>query len=130
MRGSALRRHVEQACDAAGFTAHIALETTDPRLLCELVGHGLGVTIVPRSIADHGIGHGTPLAVVELAPPITPRHTALAWRTVRGGHRQLGRSSRQHAVGPHREDSSTPDSDATCWLPPGPSATRAAAADV
>ena len=83
MRGSALRRHVENACDAAGFTAHIALETTDPRLLCELVGHGLGVTIVPRSIADHGIGHGTPLAVVELAPPITPRHTALAWRTDR-----------------------------------------------
>jgi DNA-binding transcriptional LysR family regulator len=83
MRGSALRRHVEQACDAAGFTAHIALETTDARLLCELVGHGLGVTIVPRSIADHGIGHGTPLAVVEMAPPITPRHTALAWRTDR-----------------------------------------------
>ena len=82
-RGSALRRHIEQACDAAGFTAHIALETTDTRLLCELVGNGLGVAIVPRSIADHGIGHGTPLAIVDIAPPITQRYTALAWRTDR-----------------------------------------------
>ena len=80
-RGSALRRHVEQACDAAGFAARIALETTDVRLLCELVGQGLGVTIVPRSIADHGVGHGTSLAIVDIEPPITRRHTALAWRT-------------------------------------------------
>jgi DNA-binding transcriptional LysR family regulator len=82
-RGSALRRHVEQACEAAGFAARIALETTDVRLLCELVGHGLGVTIVPRSIADHGVGHGTSLAIVDIAPPITRRHSALAWRTHR-----------------------------------------------
>jgi DNA-binding transcriptional LysR family regulator len=53
------------------------------RLLCELVGHGLGVTIVPRSIADHGVGHGASLAIVDIAPPITRRHTALAWRTDR-----------------------------------------------
>jgi hypothetical protein len=41
------------------------------------------VTIVPRSIADHGVGHGTSLAIVDIAPPITRRHTALAWRTHR-----------------------------------------------
>jgi DNA-binding transcriptional LysR family regulator len=82
-RGSALRRHVEHACDGAGFAARIALETTEVHLLCELVGHGLGVTIVPRSIADHGVGHGASLAIVDIAPPITRRHTALAWRTDR-----------------------------------------------
>jgi DNA-binding transcriptional LysR family regulator len=82
-RGSALRRHVEQACSAAGFSARIALETTDVRLLCELVGHGLGVTIVPRSIADRGAADRTALSVVAIDPPVTRRHTALAWRTER-----------------------------------------------
>jgi DNA-binding transcriptional LysR family regulator len=82
-RGSALRRGVEQACDAAGFAAHIALETTDVRLLCELVGEGLGVTVVPRSIADHGAAAGVPLSIVGLDPPIVTRYTALAWRTDR-----------------------------------------------
>ena len=80
-RGSALRRHIEEACEGAGFAARIALETTDPRLLCELVSHGLGVTIVPASIAEFSAADRTQLSMVRIDPPIVERHTALAWRT-------------------------------------------------
>lgn len=81
-RGSSLRRHLEQACDAAGFPARIALETGDVQLLSDLVARGLGVTIVPRSIADVGAAR-QPLRLIDIDPPITLRYTALAWRTSR-----------------------------------------------
>jgi DNA-binding transcriptional LysR family regulator len=81
-RGSSLRTHLEEACNAAGFDARIALETSDVRLLSDLVARGLGVTIVPRSIADLGAAR-QPLRVVDIRSPITRRHVALAWRTGR-----------------------------------------------
>jgi DNA-binding transcriptional LysR family regulator len=82
-RGTALRRHVEQACEESGFAARIALETTDVHRLCELVAHGLGVTIVPRSIADQGTTAGLQLCVLEIEPSVVQRHTALVWKTDR-----------------------------------------------
>jgi DNA-binding transcriptional LysR family regulator len=79
-RASTLRGLVEQACAAAGFSARIALETTEVGLLCDLVTQGLGVTIVPRSTADHSARHGAKLAVVGFDPPLGQRYTALARR--------------------------------------------------
>lgn len=79
-RASTLRGLVEQACAAAGFSARIALETTDVTLLCDLVARGLGVTIIPRSTADHSERHGAKLAVVGFDPPLGQRYTALARR--------------------------------------------------
>jgi DNA-binding transcriptional LysR family regulator len=81
-RGSSLRRHLEDACDAAGFPARIALETSDVHLLSDLVARGLGITIVPRSIADVGATRHA-LRIIDIKPPITQRHTALAWNTGR-----------------------------------------------
>lgn len=81
-QGSSLRRHLEDACDAAGFPARIALETSDIHLLSDLVAHGLGITIVPRSIADVGATRHA-LRIIDIKPPITRRHTALAWNTGR-----------------------------------------------
>lgn len=81
-RGSSLRRHLEDACDAAGFPARIALETSDIHLLSDLVARGLGITIVPRSIADVGATRHA-LRIIDIKPPITRRHTALAWNTRR-----------------------------------------------
>ncbi len=78
-RNSTLRRHVEHACDVAGFAPQVALETTDTQLLCELVAAGLGVTIVPRSIVDASTVAGAAVTVVELDPAVVDRHTALAW---------------------------------------------------
>jgi DNA-binding transcriptional LysR family regulator len=79
-QGSSLRRHLEDASDAAGFPARIALETSDVHLLSDLVASGLGITIVPRSVADVGAAR-QPLRVIDIQPPITQRYTALAWKT-------------------------------------------------
>ena len=81
-RGSSLCTHLQDACKAAGFDARIALETSDVRLLSDLVARGLGVTLVPRSVADVGAA-GRALRIIDIRPPLTRRHVALAWRTGR-----------------------------------------------
>jgi DNA-binding transcriptional LysR family regulator len=81
-RGSSLRRHLEDACEAAGFPARIALETSDVQLLSDLVARGLGITIVPRSIAALGDTRQA-VRIIDIQPPITLRYTALAWNTGR-----------------------------------------------
>ena len=77
-RGSALRAHLEAACEAEGFPARIALETSDVNLLGQLVARGLGVTIVPRSIAEAATAR-YPLVVIGIRPAITERYTVLVW---------------------------------------------------
>jgi DNA-binding transcriptional LysR family regulator len=77
-RGSALRTHLENACDAAGFPARITLETSDINLLGDLVARGLGVTIVPRSIAAAAAARH-PLHIIAIRPAITQRYTVLVW---------------------------------------------------
>ncbi len=79
-RGSGARRHTETACRQAGFPPKIAFETSDVTLLTDLVAHGLGVTIVPLSIAAAG-ARGGAVCTMDLTPPLPRRHTALAWRT-------------------------------------------------
>jgi DNA-binding transcriptional LysR family regulator len=81
-RGSSLRTHLEDACQAAGFPARIALETGDIHLLSDLVARRLGITIVPQSIAELGAAR-QPVRLIDIQPPITRRHTMLAWKTDR-----------------------------------------------
>jgi DNA-binding transcriptional LysR family regulator len=76
--GSALRTHLENACGAAGFLPRIALETSDVNLLGDLVARGLGVTIVPRSIAEAAAARH-PLHFMGIRPAITQRYTVLVW---------------------------------------------------
>jgi DNA-binding transcriptional LysR family regulator len=100
---SALRRHLEDACRAAGFAARVSLETSDVHLLSALVARGLGVTIVPRSIAALGAARHS-VSIIEITPPITQRCTALAWRTA-GPHSPAARAflatARQTLTGRH-----------------------------
>jgi DNA-binding transcriptional LysR family regulator len=77
-RSSALRTHLENACAAAGFAPRIALETSDVDLLGDLVARELGVTIVPRSIAQAAAARH-PLHIIGIRPAITQRHTVLVW---------------------------------------------------
>ncbi|MGH9180498.1 MAG: LysR family transcriptional regulator substrate-binding protein, partial [Acidimicrobiales bacterium] len=78
-RGSSHRRTIEAACSGAGFSALITLETSDCDLLTDLVARGLGVTVLPVSIAAPGVANGR-LRVIELTAPRLRRCTALAWR--------------------------------------------------
>ncbi len=77
-RGTGLRSALDDACAAAGFTPHIAFEAGDPRVLAELAAHGLGMAIVPRSVADARREQLHTLAITE---PALQGRIALAWRT-------------------------------------------------
>jgi len=49
--GTGLRSRLDSACAAAGLLPHIAFEATSPAALAELARHGLGVAILPQSMA-------------------------------------------------------------------------------
>jgi DNA-binding transcriptional LysR family regulator len=85
--GSALRTHLENACVAAGFPPRIALETSDVNLLGDLVARGLGVTIVPRSVAEAASAR-RPLHILAIRPATIQRYTVLVWNE---DHYPLGR---------------------------------------
>jgi DNA-binding transcriptional LysR family regulator len=54
-RGTGLRASFDDACAAAGFQPQVAFEASDPRITVQLAAHGLGVAIVPQSVATtHG----------------------------------------------------------------------------
>jgi DNA-binding transcriptional LysR family regulator len=49
--GTGLRSRLDSACAAAGLRPRIAFEATSPVELAELARHGLGVAILPQSMA-------------------------------------------------------------------------------
>ncbi len=71
-RGSGLRTVVFNACREHGFVPRVAGETAELRALVELAGVGLGVAIVPRSVAEGA-------TTLRLTRPELWRRTALAW---------------------------------------------------
>ena len=74
--GSSLRRLVEQAFAASGVEPRVALETIETSAARAMVSSGLGVAILPASVAARP---GPPVVVVPLdAPPV--RRSAVAWR--------------------------------------------------
>jgi DNA-binding transcriptional LysR family regulator len=74
VRGSGLRRVLENACSESGFAPRITAETGDLKSLLDLVAEGLGIAVVPRSATDR-----PGLAVVRITRPRLQRRTALAW---------------------------------------------------
>ncbi len=76
-RGTGLRSCLDDACAAAGIQPHVAFEAGDPRLLAELAAQGLGVAIVPQSLAR--TRHPQLHAITITAPAMQGR-VALAWR--------------------------------------------------
>ena len=76
--GTGLRSALDQACAAAGFVPRIAFEAGDPRVLAQLAAHGLGVAIVPQSVADARRGQVHTITITE---PALRGQIALAWRT-------------------------------------------------
>ena len=79
--GSAVRLVVEAAFAAVGFPPRIAVETTETFGARAFVSAGLGVALVPRSVAALS---GPPVSSIPISDaPI--RVSAMAWRPV-GGH--------------------------------------------
>ena len=71
-RPSGLRRILEDATDAAGFTPQVPFESTSLERIRGLVGAGLGIALLARSVAESS---GPPVTVHALDP--TPIHRAI-----------------------------------------------------
>lgn len=71
---SGLRRRLDEACAAAGFTPTVRYETTIVPQLRELVSHGLGVALLARSIAE---APGPPVVVHPVSPSPISRPVGL-----------------------------------------------------
>jgi DNA-binding transcriptional LysR family regulator len=73
--GTGLRSRLDNACAAAGLRPRIAFEATSPLELAELARHGLGVAIVPQSMARGS----DDLHALRLPPELRGR-LVWAWR--------------------------------------------------
>jgi DNA-binding transcriptional LysR family regulator len=73
--GTGLRSRLDTACAAQGVTPRIAFEATSPLELAQLAGHGLGVAILPTSMARSD----PQLHVLRLVPALQGR-LVWAWR--------------------------------------------------
>ncbi|WP_410669626.1 LysR family transcriptional regulator [Amycolatopsis sp. cmx-4-68] len=77
-KGTGLRTALDAAFTREGLTPRIAFEAADPNVLVQLATRGLGVAVVPESLARY---HEPELRVVKIAGPGLRGVLALAWRT-------------------------------------------------
>jgi DNA-binding transcriptional LysR family regulator len=75
--GTGIRSLLDDACAAAGFSPHIAFEASTPGVLEQLAARGLGIAIVPASVAQ-AREDLHPLAITR---PALRGCLAFAWRT-------------------------------------------------
>ncbi|WP_328913479.1 MULTISPECIES: LysR family transcriptional regulator [unclassified Streptomyces] len=76
-RGTGLRAAVDAGCAAAGFRPRIGFEAGNPEVLVALAAQGLGVAMLPESLAAASPG----VRVVRVARPALRSRLVLAWRT-------------------------------------------------
>lgn len=76
-RGGGIRAILEDACADAGFSPHVAFEASSPEAIAGLACRGLGVAILPSSVAQSSPDLH-PLAITE---PSLGGRLAFAWRT-------------------------------------------------
>ena len=81
--GSMLRGIVGAAAAVAGFSARIALEVDETATVRSFVSAGLGVSVLPRSMAA---SPGPPVDLVRLAVPRLFRTVRLGWRRQAGAN--------------------------------------------
>jgi len=75
--GTGIRSLLDDACAAAGFSPHIAFEASTPGVLAQLAARGLGVAIVPASVAQAR----EDLHPLTITRPALRGCLAFAWRT-------------------------------------------------
>ncbi|HVW43205.1 MAG TPA: LysR substrate-binding domain-containing protein [Amycolatopsis sp.] len=74
--GTGIRSHLDEACTAAGFAPRIAFEASDPMMLAQLAARGLGIAILPDSVARSR----EDLHRLEIIRPTLRGGLAFAWR--------------------------------------------------
>jgi DNA-binding transcriptional LysR family regulator len=79
-RRHGVRRLIEEACAAAGFTPRIAVELTGLGPIKELVQRGLGISVLPPAVVAPEASLGL-LAVVPISSPTIIRTVGVARRS-------------------------------------------------
>jgi DNA-binding transcriptional LysR family regulator len=75
--GTGMRTALDAACAAAGLNPRIAFEASDPVMLVELAARGLGVAIVPASLAA---ARAAQVHSLTVSTPELRSRLELAWR--------------------------------------------------
>lgn len=75
-RGTGIRHQLDRACRAAGIDVRVAFEAGTPHALADLAERGLGVAVVPESVARDR----TALHALPTTPEMRGR-LVFAWRT-------------------------------------------------
>jgi DNA-binding transcriptional LysR family regulator len=76
-KGAGMRSSIDAAFRAAMLAPKISFEAGDPRLVAELAATGLGVGIVPKSVAE---ARRAVLHTIAITGPAMHGEMALAWR--------------------------------------------------
>jgi DNA-binding transcriptional LysR family regulator len=77
-RGTGLRSCLDDACARSGFEPKIAIEASNLGILAQLASRGLGVAILPESVA---LANAEKLHAIEVTHPRMRGRVALAWRS-------------------------------------------------
>ncbi|WP_413760831.1 LysR family transcriptional regulator [Streptomyces sp. MMBL 11-3] len=75
--GTGMRTSLDAVCAKAGITPRIGFEAGNPSTLAELAGWGLGVALLPESLAR---SHPARLCAIPFAHPELRGQVALGWR--------------------------------------------------
>jgi DNA-binding transcriptional LysR family regulator len=75
--GTGIRAAVDEACARAGFEPRIGFEASDPTMLANLACRGLGLAIVPASLAAY---YADRLHAITITDPQPRGRLAIAWR--------------------------------------------------
>jgi LysR family transcriptional regulator, hydrogen peroxide-inducible genes activator len=78
--GHCLKDHALAACNRPELRAEAAMLGTSLHTLVQMVGNGLGITMVPEMAIEAGILDGTGVAARPLAAEHPSRRIALIWR--------------------------------------------------
>jgi LysR family hydrogen peroxide-inducible transcriptional activator len=78
--GHCLRDHALAACELEGARRNAGFNGTSLHTLAQMVGNGLGVTLMPQMALDAGILRGLDVTVRPLAGAVPNRRIGLVWR--------------------------------------------------
>jgi DNA-binding transcriptional LysR family regulator len=96
--GTGIRTVFDQACEAGGVTANVALQASAPGAVADLAVRGLGIAILSESMTSGYQGRLQALAVDDIP---TPAILALIWRSTQNpALRELLRRSHDAFSGP------------------------------
>lgn len=84
--GHCLRDHALAACRLPSGKRSTDVGATSLHTLVQMVGGGLGVTLLPKIAAEAGAAVGAHVAVRQFAEPLVGRSIGVAWRE--GGQRE------------------------------------------